>query len=536
MAALLLCAAACGKADGLTDTDSGTGNVVLSIGSAPEVTVTKAVTRTAKDGNVMNFLSVWIVNRESGEILVHEHLLPKGLTAGGEEVAGGSNSTSAALDYIRFAEDGKSAEMKFVDIPRGNCTLYAVANCTSLDDGEYVVGATIDDGFRNMLISETIESGKAPAYDGTDGMPCSAVVDFSISAGENKVSAQMLRCVGRLTIAVRNNIAESSLFFKEVGLSAQNPTNAYVFEHDGGEIPASSRDVAFPELAEMKRVDAMTTDPVTIYDTYLYETSPESSSPQSFTFSLFGAVYRKTAVTEDVKIGYRQEYNFAANISSGATTSDMFVLRSAASGNYYIGDTDGRLVYRFFSGDTELRHHKDIENYFWRFSGSTYSTITNVGTGRQIRLSGETVSMVEAGQGSTFSLISNDTISGGTGTGLSNGLRFSTGGYELTIAPEYGIIGTTGRTDKLETHWIFRKVTEGAAAAIPYFIGAEYEIPKVDRTMTYIDGFGIARELNHISRNEHVRLNIGIFYNREFAQFDFEVEEWREKESETTFD
>ena len=161
MAALLLCAAACGKADGLTDTDSGTGNVVLSIGSAPEVTVTKAVTRTAKDGNVMNVLSVWIVNRESGEILVHEHLLPKGLTAGGEEEAGGNNSTSAALDYIRFAEDGKSAEMKFVDIPRGNCTLYAVANCTSLDDGEYVVGATIDDAFRNLILKETVESGKA---------------------------------------------------------------------------------------------------------------------------------------------------------------------------------------------------------------------------------------------------------------------------------------------------------------------------------------------------------------------------------------
>lgn len=531
---LLLCVSGCGKADMAPDAGGSTGDIVLSIGSAPEVTVTKAGARTAKNGNVMNFLSIWIVSRESGEILVHEHLLPKETTAGDEEEADGSNSVSAAMDYIRFAEDGKSAEMKFVDIPRGDCTLYAVSNCTSLDDEDYVVGATIDDSFRNMLLSETVESGKAPVYDDADGMPCSAVVDFSISAGENRVSVQMLRCVGRLTIAVRNNIAESSLFFREIGLSAQNPTNAYVFEHDDGGIPASSSNVAFPELTEMKRVDAMTVDPVAIYDTYLYETSPESASPQNFTFSLFGAVYRKTTATEDVRIGYRQEYNFAANISDGATTSDMFVLRSAASGNYYIGDTDGRLVYRFFSGDTELRHHKDIENYFWRFSGSTYSTITNVGTGRQIRLSGETASMVDAGQGSAFSLISGDTVTGGSGQ--NNGLRFRTGGYDLTIAPEYGIIGTTGRTGKPETHWIFRKVTEGAAAAIPYFVDAEYEIPKVDRTMTYIDGFGIARELNHIARNEHVRLNIGIFYNRELAQFDFEVEEWREKESETTFD
>ncbi len=525
IAAVLALVSSCGKND-FSSEATGTGDVIISIGNAPEVSVTKG-SRTPKEGNVMNLLSIWIVNRNDGTILIHEHLLAKGENSTGEERDG-------RLDYVNFAEDGKSAEMKFVDVPRGNCTLYAVANFMELDHGKYIVGEKIDNEFKDMLLdTDGLDSGKAPQFDDENGMPCSAVVDFSVGAGENKVQAQMLRCVGRLTIAVRNNIAGSSIFFKEVGLSEQNPTHAYVFEHEGDAIPAESRNVAFPEITELKRVNALTTDPVPVYDTYLYETVPESSAPQNFTFTLFGAVYKAEASSDDVRIGYRQEYNFAANISPGATVNDMFVLRSAASENYYIGDVDG-LRYRFFSGDTELRHHKGIENYFWKFSGTRSATITNVGTGRQIRLSGETVSMVDAGQGSTFSLISNDYVSGGTGS--SNGLRFRTGGYDLTIGTDNGIYGTNNRTNKLETHWIFRKVTKGNAEAIPYFVGAEYEIPKVDRTMTYIDSYGVAQELSHIARNQHIYLTIGVFYNRELAQFDFKVEEWRKKESETTFD
>lgn len=511
------------------DGDGGTGDLVLSLASAPEVTVTKGG-RTPKDGDEMNLLSIWIVNRESGEILVHEHLLARGDESSDE-------SWSPKVEYIDFAEDGKSAVMKFIDIPRGNCTLYAVANFRELDEGVYVAGAKIDDAFRDMMLSETIASGKSPVYDDENGMPCSAVVNFSIGAGENRVSAEMLRCVGRLTIAVRNNIEDSSIFFSEIGLSHQNPTNGYVFEHDGGAIPAVSGNVEFPELESPVRVDAMSADPIPIYDTYLYETDPLSTEPGKFTFSLFGAVYRKSVSADEVRIAWRQEYIFAENNSTSATLSDMFVIRSAASDNYYIGDEDGKLVVRFFSGDTELRHHKGIENWFWKFSGSSSTTITNVATGRQIRLSGETASVADAREGTTFSIITNDSLSGtGTGT-LGSGIRFlAPDGYSLTISTEETVCGTDDKANTPETHWFFRKVEEGEEEAIPYFVGAEYEIPRVDRTMTYIDEYGIAQELNHISRNQHIRLNIGVFYNRELAQLEFEVEPWREKESETTFD
>ncbi len=513
-------------AGGATD-EGGTGDLVLSIASAPEVLVTKA-DRTPKEGNAMNLLSIWIVNRESGEILIHEHLLSRE----GNDTDG---SMSPQVGYVYFAPDGKSAQMKFIDIPRGNCTLYAVANFRELEEGVYVVGAKIDDAFKDMLLNETIKSGESPVYDDADGMPCSAVVDFSIGAGENRVSAEMLRCVGRLTIAVRNNIDDSSVFIGEIGLSDNNPSNAYIFAHEGYTIPSVSSDVAFPELEDIVRVDAKTSDPVTVYDTYLYETDPVPGDTDRFTFTLFGAVYRNSVADSDVKIAYRQEYIFSENNTTSYTLDDMFVIRSAASNNYYVGDSDGKLSVRFFSGDTELRHHKGIENYFWKFSGTPSSTITNVATGRQIHLSGDTASLVENGQGTTFTIIKNDVISEVAAS--NSGIRFrAPDGYSLTINTEEQLIGTNNRNNNLETHWLFRTAEKGAEESIPYFANAEYEIPKVTRSMTYIDEYGVAQDLDHISRNQHIRLNIGIFYNRELCQFEFEVEPWREKESDTTFD
>lgn len=502
----LFLAVSCGK-DSVGSGQDGTGTVVITLSGEPF----SNVTRTAKEGNVMNTLSLWLVKND--EILIHKHLLTPG-----------TESNDVEVD---FAEDGKSATMKFTDIPRGNCTLYVVANYEDLDDGVYVQGAKIDDGFKNMLLSKTdLEDGKSPTFD-EKGMPCSAAIDFSVSAGENQVSARLLRCVGRLTISVRNNIAESSMFFKSVGLSKRNASLAYVFEHDK-EIPAESKNLAFPELSEIKRVDAQTQEPVVIYDTYLYETTPEDQA-EPFTFSLFGAVYRDSYKTEDVALGERQEYSFGSDMSS-VTTGDIFVLRSTASDNYYIGDNNG-LTYRFFSGDTELKYHRGIENYFWRFSGTGTSKITNVATGRQIKLDGAVASMVDEGEGTNFNL--NIDWSGSTRL---SGVRFSSGNYSLTIDPDLGLYGTNNKNNAKETHWLARKVNVVESGAVPYFKDAEYEIPLVERPITYIDKYGVSQKLRHINRNEHVKLNIGIFYNRELGEFDFQVEPWEEKDSETTFD
>lgn len=507
LALVLLALASCGKESTGSGGD-GAGNIILTVSGEPVVTVSRADGRTAKEGNVMNTLSLWLVKNDV--ILIHKHLITPGDDPDKVEVV--------------FSKDGRSASMKFTDIPRGDCTLYVVANYDDLDDGVYKEGAKIDDGFRNMLLSKTeIPDGESPEF-GDEGMPCSAVVNLSVSAGNNYVSARLLRCVGRLTISVRNNIAYSSLFFRSVGLSRQNPSLAYIFEHDN-RIPPESRNVSFPDLTELTRVDALTDEPVPIYDTYLYETAPEDEA-EPFTFSLFGAVYRDSYKTEDVVIDYRQEYTFEADMYGSLNSNDLFLLRSAASENYYLGD-DGGLTYRFFSGDTELTYHRGIENFFWHFSGAGSAVLTNVGTGRQIRLDGETAEMVSGGNGSLFTINTDGSLSG---------IRLSNGDYSLAIDPDRNIYGTKDRNGSLVTHWIYRRVKLGNPGSVPYFKDAVYEIPLVPRTLTYIDTYGIPQDLKRIYRNEHVKLTIGVFYNRELGQLDFQVEPWHRKESETTFD
>lgn len=524
-ATLLLVLASCAKETAGVE-EGGTGSLTLRIGTVPEAVLTKAG-RSAAEGDEMSKLSVWVVRRgggsDEGTIIIHEHLLSPGdeITSGGTEKESGS-----ILSSVEFASDGKSAQMRFIDVPRGNFTLYAVANFEELDHGEYAVGKKIDENFLDMLVNTTaLGDGESPKFDGETslGMPCSAAVDFSIGAGENSVTAEMRRCVGRLTIAVRNNIAGSALFFKGVGLSARNPSKGYVFAHEGAAVPEGTAEVAFPEPDGFSRVPALTEEPVEIYDTFLYETMPED---KPFTFNLFGAAYPIEVGLQDVSLAYRQEYAFGTFTSDIPASDTQFLISSAASEDYYVGDNGG-LSLRFFSDDAELKSHNGIENWFWTFSGT--GVITNVGTGRQITLDGASASLSETG--TTFTL-TQETVSG------ISALRFSAGSMSLGVNPDVGIVGTNGKESEPETHWRLRKAVAkaGGENGIPYFKDASYEIPRVTRPFTYIDGYGVAQPLTHIDRNEHVRLVIGIFYNREIGQFGFTVEPWREKKSETTFD
>ncbi|MDY5458911.1 MAG: hypothetical protein SPG05_01360, partial [Candidatus Cryptobacteroides sp.] len=111
-------------------------------------------------------------------------------------------------------------------------------------------------------------------------------------------------------------------------------------------------------------------------------------------------------------------------------------------------------------------------------------------------------------------------------------------GYSLTLDPNVtiGLSGTTGKESSGETRWLVRTATAGAVK-VPYFIGSDYEIPRVKRTINYLDKYGNTQDLKSISRNEHVEVSINVFYNREWGQFDFEVEEWKIiGGNETTFD
>ena len=475
---------------------SGTGTLHISFDMGASTKV------GAKDGDMMKTGSLWLVD-ESGKVIVFD-----------------TDTPNAA-----------SFEKTINNIQRGDYTLYLVANYTGLNN--YTVGKDIDEGFTKRLLS-TITSGQSPEFNEEVGMPCSSVQQVHIAAGENHISAHLQRCVGRLSINVRNNISSHKLAIGGIGLSDNNPTTGYLFPSSDGSIPPSATDVAFPELTQ--HVVLATNENKDVYDVYLYDTG-EAISANGITFTLFGAVYEDQTPDENISISSRDSYSFGSNGSS-ISAGGPYLIRSASSSNYYIGDLEANGIgVKEFTADEELTNSPKIENFLWTVSGSSLQgTFKNVKTGRYITLDGANPGLGTSGTNFYFT--------SGTGNG---GVLFSTNqpswwsyyyGYSLTLDPNAtsGLSGTTGKESSGETGWLIRTATAGAVK-VPYFIGSDYEIPRVKRTINYLDKHGNTQILKGISRNEHVEVSINVFYNREWGQFDFEVEGWKVIDgNETTFD
>lgn len=479
-----------------SDAETGTLHISFDMGAS-----TKA---GAKDGDIMKTGSLWLVDA-SGKVIVFDTATP--------------NVTSF--------------EKTITNIQRGDYTLYLVANYTGLNT--YTVGKNIDDGFTKRLLS-TITSGQSPEFNEEVGMPCSSVQQVHIAAGKNHISAHLQRCVGRLSINVRNNISSHKLAIGGIGLSDNNPTTGYLFPSSDGSIPPSATDVAFPELAQ--HVVLATNENKDVYDVYLYDTG-EATSANGITFTLFGAVYEDQTPDENISIS-QPKYSFSNN-DTNLSNGGEYLIRSAESNVIYIGDLENSGIgVREFSSDEVLKTYKDIKNFLWRaeVSGNQVK-FKNVGTARYITLSETTAGLDSSG---TQFYFSDDTGNGA--------LLFSTNrswiwwsysysyGYSLTLnSASNGLSGTTGMESNSRTRWLVRTATSSTGDHIPHFIGSDYEIPRVKRTINYLDKHGNTQILKSISRNEHVEVSINVFYNREWGQFDFEVEGWKIIDgNETTFD
>lgn len=484
---------------------SGTGTLHISFDMGAS---TKA---GAKDGDIIKKGSLWLVDSKDEEIMA----------------------------FRTFSPNAASAVVTMESIQRGDYTLYVVANYSGLDT--YTNGK-IDDNFKKHLL-KTVAAGESPTFTEESGMPCSSVQQVHIAAGENYVSAHLQRCVGRLSINVRNNISSHKLAIGGIGLSDNNPTTGYLFPSSDGSIPPSATDVAFPELTQ--HVVLATNENKDVYDVYLYDTG-EATSANGITFTLFGAIYEGKTPDENIAISSRDDYSFGDN-STSISAGGPYVIRSASSSTHYIGDLGASgLGVREFTGDAdeELKHYHEIEYFLWTVSESSLQgtfNFKNVKTGKYITLNEKTPGLSET-------LGTNFYFTSGTGN---RGLLFSTKkqrkwnrpweydyGYSLTLDPKAtnGLSGTTDLHDDGRTGWLIRTATAGAVK-VPYFIGSDYEIPRVKRTINYLDKHGNTQILKGISRNEHVEVSINVFYNREWGQFDFEVEGWNTiGGNETTFD
>lgn len=488
----------CGKEVTPSPGTSGTGTLHISFDMGAS---TKA---GAKDGDIIKKGSLWLVDSKDEEIMA----------------------------FRTFSPNAASAVVTMESIQRGDYTLYVVANYSGLDT--YTNGK-IDDNFKKHLL-KTVAAGESPTFTEESGMPCSSVQQVHIAAGENYVSAHLQRCVGRLSINVRNNISSHKLAIGGIGLSDNNPTTGYLFPSSDGSIPPSATDVAFPELTQ--HVVLATNENKDVYDVYLYDTG-EATSANGITFTLFGAIYKDQTQDENIAIS-QPKYSFSNN-DTNLSNGGEYLIRSAESNVIYIGDLENSGIgVREFSSDEVLKTYKDIKNFLWRAEvRENQVKFKNVGTARYITLSETTAGLDSLG---TQFYFSDDTGNGALLFSTNRSWRWWSNsysyGHSLTLnSASNGLIGTKGMESNSRTRWLVRTATSSTGDYISHFIGSDYEIPRVKRTINYLDKHGNTQILKGISRNEHVEVSINVFYNREWGQFDFEVEGWKTiDDNETTFD
>lgn len=464
----------------------GEGNLHISFSTAG---ATKA--GTAQEGDIIKTGRLWLIDADDNVMRFY------------------------SADNINVA----SGEATIKNIKRGVYTLCILANCKELDS--YVTGSKIDEAFKKKLLP-AISDGSAPAFTKETGMPCSAVIHQEITVGENYVEAHLQRCVGRISIRVRNNIGDSKIAIGAVGLSKNNPSTGYLFEPLDGSVPTVTN-LSFKELTGITTIAPYETKEV--YDSYLYEIDA-STAVNGITFDLLGGIYDTAVRDEDISIAYRTQYNFGNNLSTlGDVSGNKYLIRSVESPTRYVGTTGSGVGTGEFTEDSELEYFKDTPNYLWEFVGNSSSAkLKNVKTGSY--LDKNLKMTADAGKAQNFTITNNagKFLFGYTWLSLKYYMTYDAGNLSAT----WNNTGTTAQ-------WYLRLLDESSINE-PYFENALREIPREARPIHYVDKYGAHNKLERIDRNEHITVTVNIFYNREMGEFKFEVEGWSGKDSETTFD
>ena len=465
----------------------GEGNLHISFSTAG---TTKA--GTAQEGDIIKTGRLWLID------------------------AGDNVMRFYSEDNINVA----SGEVTIKNIKRGVYTLCILANCKELDS--YVTGSKIDDGFKRKLLP-TIIDGSAPAFTEETGMPCSAVIHQEITVGENYVEAHLLRCVGRISIRIRNNIGDSKIAIGAVGLSKNNPSTGYLFEPLDGSVPPTVTNLSFKELTGITTIAPYETKEV--YDSYLYEIDA-STAANGITFDLLGGIYDAAVRDEDISIAYRTQYNFGNNLSTlGDVSGNKYLIRSVESPTRYVGTTGSGVGTGEFTEDSELEYFKDTPNYLWEFDGNSSSAkLKNVKTGSYLDEDLNMTADADKAQAFTIDNNAGKFLFGYTWYYLKYYMTYDAG----KLSVQRNNTGTTAQ-------WYLRLLDESSINE-PYFENALREIPREARPIHYVDKYGAHNKLERIDRNEHITVTVNIFYNREMGEFKFEVEGWSGKDSETTFD
>lgn len=466
-------------------TESGSGNI--------EISITLPSTKSAKSGDEIKLLRIWLVDKD-GKIA--------------RVITSAAGSPATGEDGITMTGAG-TASARFFNVERASYTLYFVANSDALSS--YTAGATIDNAFKKATIDYEY---------GIYGMPLSVVKEIHVVPGKNKVSASLVRICAKIHVTVRNSTLDKMIWIKDISLNDIRQDKTYLFEQDSF-FPAA----VYEELEKMTTVIGLEPNTEMTYPAvYLFETD------KALGIKIRGGVFAGTQTSEpNVITKDISSYSFEETSESLEEGKRYLVMNKSM--RYLLKTHQSGFVGIDFlaSGDGPKNHllaSSDIEDYIWTYESKLvwgyYFDLKNIGQNKYLRNSSGKLYLSTSID--DFSVIGDKT----------NGYTISSGNNY--IWNNAGTLDFNNRGKSPHYQWYFYKVNS-VTTTEEVFDGAEALINYTDNDLSHIDpDLGVAVPLQRIKRNESIDIRVNIFFNKNTGKLDFETEIWKTVNNETTFD
>lgn len=467
-------------------TESGSGNI--------EISITLPATKSAKSGDEIKSLRIWLVDKD-GKIA--------------RVITSAAGNPATGEDGITMTGVG-TASAQFINVERASYTLYFVANSDALSS--YTAGATIDDAFKKATIDYEY---------GINGMPLSVVKEIHVVPGKNMISASLVRICAKIHVTVRNSTLDKMIWIKDISLNDIRPDKTYLFEQDSF-FPGAG----YEELEKMTTIIGLEPNTEITYPAvYLFETD------KALGIKIRGGVFAGTQTSEpNVITKDISSYSFEET-SESLNEGNQYLVMNKSMRYLLKGHQSGFVGIDFLaSGDGPKNHllaSSDIEDYIWTYEShvswrTTYYDLKNIGQNKYLKNS--------SGKLDLGTSIDNFTFNGDK----TNGYTISSGGNYI-----WNNAGTLDFNDKgksPQNQWYFYRVNS-VTTTEEVFDGAEALINYSDNGLSHIDpDFGVAVPLQRIKRNESIDIRVNIFFNKNTGKLDFETEIWKTVDNETTFD
>lgn len=466
-------------------TESGSGNI--------EISITLPDTKSAKSGDEIKSLRIWLVDKD-GKIA--------------RVITSAAGSPATGEDGITMTGVG-TASAQFINVERASYTLYFVANSDALSS--YTAGATIDDAFKKATIDYEY---------GINGMPLSVVKEIHVVPGKNMISASLVRICAKIHVTVRNSTLDKMIWIKDISLNDIRPDKTYLFEQDSF-FPGA----VYEELEKMTTVIGLEPNTeMTCPAVYLFETD------KALGIKIRGGVFAGTQTSEpNVITKDISSYSFEEKSESLEEGIQYLVMNKSM--RYLLkGHHTGSVGIDFLaSGDGPKNHllaSSDIEDYIWTYESKLvwgyYFDLKNIGQNKYLR-------------NSSGKLYLNTSIDDFTFIGD------KTNGYTISSGNNYiwnnaGTLDFNNRGKSPHYQWYFYKVNS-VTTKEEVFDGAEALINYSNNDLSHIDpDLGVAVPLQRIKRNESIDIRVNIFFNKNTGKLNFETEIWKTVDNETTFD